>query len=122
MTRRQLMNMSVQAVAAAAASRFIVVESYSEPKRSTYQRIFEPLDSLIQQYMRDMNSPGMTFVMADRDGVQRVATYGFRDREGKTEVKPVELFQVGSISKSFVANCLLQLRQEGKVDLFKPIT
>ena len=122
MTRRQLMNLSVQAVAAAAASRFIIVESQAQPKRSAYQKVFEPLDSFIQQYMRDMNSPGMTFVMADRDGVQRVATYGFSDREGKSEVKPVELFQIGSISKSFVANCLLQLHQEGKLDLFKPIT
>jgi D-alanyl-D-alanine carboxypeptidase len=121
MTRRQLINMSVQAVAAAAASRFIVVESYAEPKRKTYLSIFEPLDKFIQQYMQDMNSPGMTFVLADRDGVQRVATYGFSDRDGKIEVKPVELFEIGSISKSFVANCLLQLRQEGKLNLFKPI-
>lgn len=121
MTRRQLINLSVQAVAAAASGRFIIVESYAEPKRSTYQSIFEPLDNFIQQYMREMNSPGMTFVMADRDGVQRVAAYGYSDREGKTEVKPLELFQIGSITKSFVANCLLQLRQEGKLDLFRPI-
>jgi len=122
LTRRQLMNLSVRAVSAAAARRFIVVESYAEPIRSTYQGIFEALDSFIQQYMRDMNSPGMAFVMADRDGVQRVATYGFNDLEARTEMNAVELFQIGSISKSFVANCLLQLRQEGKVDLFRPIT
>jgi len=122
MTRRQWMNASAQALAAAAASRFIVIESYAGPKRGTYQSVFKPLDSFIQQYMWDMNSPGMTFVFADRDGVQRVASYGFSDREGKTEVKPVELFQIGSISKSFIAICLLQLRQEGKLDLFKPIT
>ena len=70
--------------------------------------------------MRAMNSPGMTLVLADREGVQRIATYGFGDVAGKAAVKPEELFQIGSISKSFVANCALQLHQEGKLDLQKP--
>ncbi len=33
-----------------------------------------------------------------------------------------ELFQIGSISKSFVALALLQLRDEGKLDLERPVT
>jgi CubicO group peptidase (beta-lactamase class C family) len=63
----------------------------------------------------------MTLVLADRDGVQRVATYGFSDLDAKASVKPEQLFHIGSISKSFVANCILQLHQEGKLDLNKPV-
>src|SRR5262249_16530800 len=36
-------------------------------------------------------------------------------------INPDQLFQIGSISKSFVALCLLQLRDEGKFDLHKPV-
>jgi CubicO group peptidase (beta-lactamase class C family) len=61
-------------------------------------------------------------VVADRDGVQRVSTYGFSDRDLKAPVKEQELFQIGSISKSFAAICALQLSEEGKLDLHRPIT
>jgi len=120
-SRRTFLNVSGQAVAAVVATQFFVRESRAQEGKSKYADCFKPLDAFIEQYMRAMNSPGMTLVMADRDGVQRVATYGFADREQQAAVKPGQLFEIGSISKSFVANCLLQLHQEGKLDLNKPI-
>jgi CubicO group peptidase (beta-lactamase class C family) len=115
------MTIGAQATAALAASRFLVIDSCAQAGSSKYQGIFAPLDHFVEQYMRDMNSPGMSLVLADRDGVQRIATYGWSDMERRTAVKPGELFQIGSISKSFIANCLLQLRDEGKLDLHRPI-
>ena len=120
-TRRTFLNVSGQAVAVIAATQFFVLESPTKEVKSKYADCFKPLDAFIEQYMRGMNAPGMTLVMADLDGVQRVATYGFADREQHVAVKPEQLFEIGSISKSFVANCLLQLHQEGKLDLHKPI-
>jgi D-alanyl-D-alanine carboxypeptidase len=107
----------------AASSKLLVFEGLAQASNSSrYAPIFSQFDKYVEQYMREMNSPGMTLVMADRDGVQRVATYGFSDLEQKREVKPDNLFQIGSISKSFIANCLLQLHDEGKLDLRRPIT
>jgi D-alanyl-D-alanine carboxypeptidase len=120
-TRRMFLNVSGEAVAAAMAMQFFVLESRARAVQSKYGDCFKQLDAFIEQYMREMNSPGLTLVMADREGVQRVATYGFADREQQVAVKADQLFEIGSISKSFVANCLLQLRQEGKLDLNKPI-
>ena len=102
----------------AATSQFFVLDSLASPQDAqptgvAYRAVFGELDKFVEQYMRAMNSPGMTLVMADRDGVQRIATYGFSDAENKIAVRPDELFQIGSISKSFVANWLLELRQEG---------
>lgn len=120
-TRRGFLNLSGQTLAAAVASRFFVLESEAQEKKSKYAECFQPLDTFVEQYMREMNSPGMTLVLSDRDGVQRIATYGFGDPEQHLAVTPQQLFEIGSISKSFVANCLLQLHQEGKLDLNKPI-
>jgi CubicO group peptidase (beta-lactamase class C family) len=120
-SRRTFLNVGGQTVAAAVATQFFVRESRGTEGKSKYADCFKQLDAFIEEYMRAMNSPGMTLVMADRDGVQRVATYGFADREQHAAVKPEQLFEIGSISKSFVANCLLQLHQEGKLDLHKPI-
>lgn len=121
MNRREFLGTAV-ATAATASSTFYSLESLSPASDSgTYKSIDKSLDRFVEKYMRAMNAPGMTLALADRDGVQRVVTYGFSDIETKARVTADQLFQIGSISKSFVALCLLQLRDEGKIDLHKPI-
>lgn len=85
------------------------------------QPLFARLDEYIARHMRDSGSPGMTLALANRDGLIRVSTYGFADTKEKARVVPETMFEIGSISKSFVALALLQLRDEGKLDLNKPI-
>ena len=81
----------------------------------------EKLDAYIASYMAAMNAPGMTLALADGEITVRTAGYGFADVDRRISVAPDHLFQIGSISKSFVALVLLQLRDEGKLDLRKPI-
>lgn len=120
MNRREFLGSSA-ATALASTPKFLAFESFAENSSSTYKSIFKPLDAFVEQYLRAMNAPGLTLVLADREGIQRVVTYGFSDLEQKIRVTPERLFQIGSISKSFLANCLLQLHQEGKLDLQRPI-
>jgi CubicO group peptidase (beta-lactamase class C family) len=121
MNRREFLGASI-AAAVSASSAFYSMDSLAQPADSgTYKALHKTLDRFVEQYMRAMNAPGMTLVLADRDGVQRIVTYGFSDVETKSRVNPDQLFQIGSISKSFVSLCLLQLRDEGKLDLHKPV-
>jgi CubicO group peptidase (beta-lactamase class C family) len=120
-TRRKFVAIGAQAATLAAASPFWIVEGQAESLKSPYQPAFAKLDQFVEQYMRDMNAPGMTLSLADRSGVQRVTVYGFSDIESKISVAPTDLFEIGSIGKSFTAICLLQLREEGKLNLNKPI-
>jgi CubicO group peptidase (beta-lactamase class C family) len=83
---------------------------------------FKAIDAMVEGYMRAMNAPGLTLAIADRGGVVRVATYGLSDLTRNEPVRPDHLFQIGSISKSFTAAALLQLRDEGKIDLHAPVT
>ena len=53
--------------------------------------------------------------------MQRVCAYGLDDVARERPVDAGQLFEIGSISKSFIALCLLQLRDEGKLDLHRPI-
>jgi len=85
------------------------------------QPLFARLDEYIARHMRDLGIPGMTLAVANRDGLIRVSTYGFADTKEKARVVPETLFEIGSISKSFVALAVLQLRDEGKIDLNKPV-
>ncbi|HEY7377729.1 MAG TPA: serine hydrolase domain-containing protein [Steroidobacteraceae bacterium] len=120
-SRREMLQAGFTGVALAASARFLVAESGAQGAPSKYQDTFARLDQFVEQYMRDMNSPGMTLVLADRDGVQRVTAYGLGDLDRQRELKTDELFHIGSISKSFIALSLLQLREEGKLDLDRPI-
>ena len=84
-TRRKFMTIGAQSAAVVAmAPQFFVRDFYPQAASSEYASTFGPLDKFVEQYMREMNSPGMTFVMADKEGVQRVTTYGFSDPEIKT--------------------------------------
>ena len=68
-----------------------------------------------------MNAPGMTQALTDTKATIRTAGYGFANVDLKAPVTPEHLFQIGSITKSFTALIMLQLRDEGKVDLHRPV-
>jgi D-alanyl-D-alanine carboxypeptidase len=120
MNRREFLGASA-ATAVSTSGAFYSIESLAQSDSGAYKAVHKPLDRFVEQYMHGMNAPGMTLVLADRDGVQRVVTYGFTDVETRVRVKPDELFEIGSISKSFVSLCLLQMRDEGKLDVNKPV-
>src|SRR5689334_2041499 len=85
------------------------------------QPVFARLDEFIARHMREQGAPGLTLALANRDGLIRVSTYGYADTKAGLRVVPETMFEIGSISKSFVSLALLQLRDEGKLDLDKPI-
>ncbi len=63
----------------------------------------------------------MTLALAGRKGLLRTSQYGFSDLKAEVKVGPQTLFEIGSISKSFVAIAILSLADEGKIDLHKPV-
>lgn len=79
------------------------------------------LDRYVPRYLATMNAPGMTVGLATReDGLHEVA-YGWSNREAREPVRTGHLFQIGSITKSFVALTLLQLQDAGKLDVARPV-
>jgi CubicO group peptidase (beta-lactamase class C family) len=87
-----------------------------------FQAAYQRLDEYIARHMSEVGAPGMTLAMANRSGLLRTSQYGFADVKAGVRVSPETLFEIGSISKSFVAIAVLQLAEEGKLDLHKPVT
>jgi D-alanyl-D-alanine carboxypeptidase len=71
--------------------------------------------------MAAMNAPGLTLALTDKEKTVRTAGFGFADLDRKLPVSTDLLFQIGSITKSFVGLVILQLRDEGKLDLHAPV-
>jgi D-alanyl-D-alanine carboxypeptidase len=122
LSRRSFLTRSTAAVAATSSSLFWAPSMQAEmpaPKAST--PLEEKLDAYIAAYMPAMNAPGLTLGLTDASRTLRTAGYGYANVDQHVAVDPTHLFQIGSITKSFVALVLLQLRDEGKLDLHKPV-
>src|SRR5207248_625152 len=122
MSRRELLRSGAGAAAAIGATR--VLPAFAQGATAApakYNEAFRRLDEYVNRRLRELNAPGLTLALADRNGVLRVATYGFADAKTKAPVRPDHLFQIGSISKSFAAICCMQLVQEGKLDLHRSL-
>jgi D-alanyl-D-alanine carboxypeptidase len=120
MNRRELLSYGAEIAAGVSAGAFLVKEVRADAQ-SRYASAFTLLDRFVEQYLRDMNAPGLTLALADASGVQRVCAYGLDDLARRVSLNVDELFHIGSITKSFLGLCLLQLRDEGKLDLHRPV-
>jgi len=119
-SRRQFLSTSAKsAVAVTLLHSFTPARVLAQA--AAVQPLFARLDEFIARHIRETGAPGMTLALANRDGLIRVSTYGYADTKAGLRVAPETMFEIGSISKSFVGLVLMQLRDEGKLDLNKPI-
>ena len=101
----------------------LVTASHAEQTQSNdYQVVYKRLDEFITRHINEVGAPGLTLAIANREGLLRVSHYGFADLKTGARVGSQTLFQIGSISKSFVAIAALKLVEEGKLDLHKPVS
>ena len=107
------------AIAAAASPRLWGLGAI--PASVAKDEVESKLDAFTLAYMKAMNAPGMTQALTDKTATICTASYGFANLELKAPVSPEHLFQIGSITKSFTALIMLQLRDQGKVDLHRPV-
>lgn len=83
--------------------------------------IVERLDQLVQMRMTEGGTPGLVIALTDRDGLLHAAAYGFANAERREPMTTGHLLETGSIGKSFTAIAILQLHEEGRIDLHAPI-
>jgi len=131
-TRRRLLGSGIKAGIALALSKeltlgqapaYALTPARNESRQDArFQPAFARLDQFITAHMSDIGAPGMTLALATRDGLLRASGHGLADTKARLKVQTNTLFEIGSISKSFVALALLQMRDEGRFDPAKPIT
>ena len=120
MDRRQLLGLGISIGALATAGRGLAADIRAAPA-GPYAQSFDLLDRYVERYLQEMNAPGLTLCLADAGGVQRVCTYGVEDLAWRVPLNENRLFHIGSITKSFLGLCLMQLHDEGRLDLHRPI-
>ncbi|HEX5172041.1 MAG TPA: serine hydrolase domain-containing protein [Cyclobacteriaceae bacterium] len=85
------------------------------PDSLTYQRI----DQYVQRQMKDYKIPGAAVGIILDTRIAYLKGYGIADNSGR-KVTPQTPFLLASVTKSFTALCIMQLVEEGKIDLDAP--
>jgi CubicO group peptidase (beta-lactamase class C family) len=79
------------------------------------------LDEWIEAKRLAEGTPGLSLAIVDRGEVVYEQAFGHANLESRAPLTPDHWFETGSIGKSFTAIALLQLQEEGKIDLDAPV-
>lgn len=83
-------------------------------------RTFKKIARKIVSEMKRLQVPGVAIGIWDK-GKEYAEGFGVTNVEHPLPVTPDTLFQTGSISKTFTGTLLMQLAEQGKVDLDAPV-
>ena len=81
---------------------------------------FAAIERFVQDEMAAQRIPGLALGIVDNDKITYLRGFGKADDSGRP-VTPSTPFIIGSLSKSFTALSIMQLVEEGKVDLDAPV-
>ena len=74
------------------------------------------VDELFSEWS-NTNSPGCALAVIKEGKIIHKRGYGMADLEHDVPIRPSSVFYIGSVSKQFVAACMLLLDEQGKIDL-----
>jgi len=83
--------------------------------------VFQRLSELIERRLPTLNAPGIAIGITHRERTLHADVFGLANQEAGQPVTPETLFQIGSISKSFTSIVLLQLQEQGLLDINDPV-
>lgn len=82
----------------------------------------QSIDDLVIEFMDTNQIPGMSVAIVQAPYITRVVGYGFADQEKKTLVASRTVFNVGQLTNAFTGVAIMQLKEEGKLNLDDPMT
>jgi CubicO group peptidase (beta-lactamase class C family) len=92
---------------------------YVSPVYAEGRPSLEKIDQFIHNNMKNNNIPGLSVAITHRGNV--IFTKGYGQTSDKQAVTADTPFAIASLSKAFTALAVMQLADQGKVDLDKPI-
>lgn len=86
------------------------------PMRAQETQAEKAVDKLFREWS-STSSPGCAVAVIKDGKIIHQKGYGMADLEHDVPIRPSSVFYIGSVSKQFVAACMLLLDEQGKIDL-----
>lgn len=80
------------------------------------------LTSFIEEVMQAFDLPGFSVGLVKDNEIVYARGFGYKNIDTKEPVTTTTLFHMASVSKPFVATAIMQLVEQGKIDLEAPVT
>jgi CubicO group peptidase (beta-lactamase class C family)/D-alanyl-D-alanine dipeptidase len=90
--------------------------------RSPYAAAAETLERFIAHEMADKELPALSVALVDDQEIVWARGFGFADPQKKVPATAETVYRVGSVSKLFTDIAVMQLAEQGKLDLDAPVT
>jgi len=92
------------------------------PAQSGTDPFKQQLEPMIEQVMKQQEVPGFAIAIVRDQKIVYAAGFGVRNIDNKNDkITPRSLFHMASITKPFVATSVMQLVEQGKVELDSPV-
>jgi CubicO group peptidase (beta-lactamase class C family) len=95
-------------------SLFLILLILCSCKENKFDKLFQ---EQLKEQQPKQDSPGVSVLIMKGDEVVFSKSYGLADLKTKEPITSKTLFNLGSISKTFVMNSIVMLRDEGKLSL-----
>lgn len=86
------------------------------------KQIIPVIDSSYRAFAAEQHSPGLAYAVIYGGEIIHLGSFGFTDVEQQIPVSEKSVFRIASMTKSFVAAAILQLRDAGKLRLDDPVS
>lgn len=77
----------------------------------------EQLENDLKNIMKKHEAIGLAVAVVKNNKIIYTTSLGFKNQEKQEPIDKNDIFRIASISKSFVATCIMQLVEEGKLSL-----
>lgn len=89
--------------------------------QTNYSSLKEKYSEKITKIMKKKKIPGASIALIDGNTIVWQQGFGFADEENEIKATPETLFKIGSVSKLFTGSAVMQLQEQGKLDLDDPV-
>jgi CubicO group peptidase (beta-lactamase class C family) len=120
--RRSVVGLGLAAGFAAAASAARAEPEATGDPQGRFAGALRDIDAHSAEHVAAHGLPGLTVAVVGPGGLTALIRKGYADIDRKTPVAADQLFQIGSISKSFTALCIFRLMEQRRLRLEDPVS
>ncbi len=92
-----------------------------EINKENVTQIIQTLESMLKQMMTSMKLPSVNLAVTNKSEILFSKSYGVKDLETKEPPTIETIYMIGSCSKTYCALAVMQLVEQGKIDLSAPV-
>jgi CubicO group peptidase (beta-lactamase class C family) len=102
---------------------FITFENCSTSRKAirSDDKDFQEIGTFLQSLIDTGGIPGITIAITKDQNIIYTKGFGVTNVDTKERLEPYHTFHIASISKTFTATAVMQLYENGKIDINKPL-